>query len=291
MKPLEICNYRVNAQDAVVLCNDRPMDCVDTARKAQIVSKRTFGLFTWIYFYAVDILAHLFSTFKKRQFSETSSLARQVIDDQNKFVKQRNKVAEYVKNNFKVVSQNVKHLDEAEVICFGETHGTYRHMSNNAKVIDALSEPDSDLILVEHDEHLKFRSDQAKYVKKPLPVKGWDKLDEATINEISSKLKLDPMSIISMIFFGRLPEEKVEEMQWANQKIIDDLPERNQHMCKTIEENGVKDRRIYVIAGSGHLSSPKGKMYEGLNKDPQEVAFRETLAYLKGKKYAILIPK
>jgi hypothetical protein len=292
VRPIDLSNYRIDSAQSVVFCGDRPLDCVETARKATAVSRRTFRIFEWVYFYAVDLLAHLFATFKKRQFTEIRALAGNLIADQKKFLKLRTKVSEFVKNHFKVISKNIEHLDEAEVICLGETHGTYRHMSNNGKLIDILSEPDSDLVLVEHDENLPtFRSDQAKYVKRPLPIKGWDKLDEETLQEISSKLDLDPMSLISMIFFGRLPIQKLEEIQWANQKIIDDLPARNQHMCQTIEENRGKGRRIYVIAGSGHLSLPKGKMYRGLDVKPQEEAFQETLTYLKTTKHAILIPK
>jgi hypothetical protein len=291
VKPIALYNYKVDTQKEVVFCDEKPLDCVDTARKAQVVSKRTFSLFTWIYFYAVDLLVHLFTSFQKKQFTVTSGLVGNLIKEQDVVLKQRKKVDEFVKKHFKVISQNVKNLDEAEVLCLGETHGTYRHMSNNAKLIDALSD-EKDLILVEHDEKLSFRSDQAKYVKRPIPIKGWDKIDQVGLNEISRKLRIDDMSsLISMIFFGRLPREKLEDMQWANQKIIDELPERNQHMCQTIEKNRAKERRTYTIAGSGHLSSPEGKMYDGLNKKPQEVAFQETLAYLKTKKHAILVPK
>jgi hypothetical protein len=293
VKTIEVNSYSIDSVNEVVICDGVPLGCVETAKKAQAVSKKNFSFFTWVYFYAVDLLAYLFSSFKKRQFTEISTLVDPIIAEQKTFIQQRKKISDFVKKHFEVISQNVKHLDEAEVICFGETHGTYHHMFHNAQVIDALAEPESDLILVEHDDKLSFRSDQAKYVKTPLPVKGWDKLDEKIIKELSKKLSLDPISLISQIFFGRISTKKLEDMKWATQKIIDDLPDRNRHMCKTIEENRAKKRRIYTIAGSGHLSMPDKKKVDYLNTDskPQEVAYKETLEYLKTKKHAILIPK
>jgi len=75
VKPLNINNYSIDAQKQVVFCDGKALGCVETAKKAGLVSKRTFGFFTWVYFYAVDLLSSHFSTFKKLQFSETTALA------------------------------------------------------------------------------------------------------------------------------------------------------------------------------------------------------------------------
>ncbi len=287
---MEIKNYTVDSVNQMIRCKEESLDCVDLAIRIEQISNKSFGFFQWLYFYAIDILSYLSYSFKERQFGEASQLCKIVLDSQKNHLRLQEKIDRYVRDHFHVISSNVEHINDAEVICLGETHGTFSHMYRNAQLIDAISEK-QDLLLVEHDDNLSFRSDQAKYLRKQLPLKGWDKLDADTIEELSLAMQMDPIDLIGLIFFGEFPIDREEQINWANQKIIDDLPGRNSHMCKTIEENRKPGRRIYVIGGKGHFTPPQNLSENGLDFTPQNEAYKQTLSYLKTKKYAVMIPK
>lgn len=270
------------------------MDCLGAVSKAQVVSRRTFGLFQWCYFLALDLLAYVLKTFKARQFSEIRELSEEMIEAQEIYIERKDKIEQFAKENFKMIS-NVDHLDEAEVICFGETHWNNRHMRNHALLIDALCEQD-DLILLEYDEKYgKREPDAASYVQQSLTKMGWDKRDPSADATDKIGLRLNQeLSLPTLIrrildrVFPRLAKLEEKERDYL-QKVFDELPERNRRLCKTIEENQKKDRRIYAIVGSSHLRPSKEKKNDGINREPQTQAFNETLAYLQTKKYAILI--
>ncbi|MBX7066336.1 MAG: hypothetical protein K1X28_03815 [Parachlamydiales bacterium] len=289
MKTIAINNYNIDAKNFVVSCNNQKVGCVETATKITQLSKKTFGIFEWLKFYAIDLLADIFQSFKEKQFTIVKLHAQKIIFDQNKYLKGVEKVDRFVREHFEIVSKNVDHIHEAEVICLGETHETLSHMLRNAQLIDALGEP-NDLILVEHDETRKERSDQARFVRKPIEVKGWDKRDPELMEELAAAYDINPNDVIMQILFGDKPTDRTEEVDAILQKIVDNLPERNESMCKTVEENSCPGRRIYVISGQGHLKPPTSLVKDGINLEGQKRAFDETLEYLKTKKYAILVP-
>lgn len=275
MRPISINSYLIDSKNRLVVCDGRPIGCVEIATKAQIVSRCTFGIFQWLYFYALDLFAHLSGAFKERQFSETRNLSEIIIKGQEDFINRRDKIQQFAKKNFKIVS-NVDHLDEAEIICFGEQHHMKDQMHNNALLIDALSESD-DLLLLEYDEKTMRTPDQARFVNRPLRRIGWDKRD----------MNREAVEQIELGF--NQPNMKEAERIFV-QKVIDGFPERTLHLCKTIEENYKKDRRIYLIAGSDHLMPPKPANNSHLNMEPHLRSFKQISECLQTKKYAVLVP-
>lgn len=289
MKLVAINNYQIDAKNFNVLCDEKVVGCVETAAKITEVSKKTFGCFTWLKFYAIDFLANFFQYFKERQFSIASAHSQKIVTGQKLYLKTAEKVDRFIRDHFEIVSKNVDHVLEAEIICLGETHETLSHMLRNGQLIDAIGESD-DLILVEHDDSQNCRSDQARYVQKPIEIRGWDKRDPELMDELQALYEVNPIDIIGQILFGDAPIDRSEESDALFQRIIDGLPERNRHMCKTIDANFYPGRRIFVIAGQGHFRPPATMHKDGINLQSQQKAYDETLAYLKGKKYAILVP-
>jgi hypothetical protein len=279
VKSIKISDYNFDYDAYEVLCDQQPLNCLKAAFKVQEVCQTVFSFLDWIYYFCLDVLAYFLRSFKERQFFELSPMVEKIQDAQEKILVQYQKVESFVKNKFKVLAKNVEYLVQAEVICLGESHGNQEHMQNNALLIDVLSEKDTDLILVEHDEEGAFRSDQAKYVRSPVPVQGWDKIDQTTLQKMISILKLPKSS-----------PQREKKLSWVTQKILDDLPGRNRYMTQTIESYLSENKRIYVIAGRGHFSLLKGERIAGYNYQPLEICVQETLDYLKTKKFAILVP-
>lgn len=239
-----------------------------------------------------------------------------------------------VNNKYKVIASNVNRLEEAEVVCLGENHTSQQNRMDNGKIIDELSNQD-DLVLTEFDENLsqeleaewgknhekpdlfklfaedkklskteccgkfftrmflsKFktkeelkkdqidaRTQQAQFVTKPLAIKGWDKRGKSWWDMASS-------------LFTALHLTNPEQLMKT-------LPSRNQNLCKTIDENKKEHRKIFVLAGSAHLtpSSVYGyiqrliRWWIGFTPWHQDKAYSETLESLKAKRFVILVPR
>lgn len=291
MKMIDVNKYYYDPEKQIVLCEETPLDCVATAHKVQA---RSVGIFEWTYFYIVDFLAKYFDSFKQRQFIEVKGLASEIVGHQKAFLKKRAEILELVQKKYRVDS-NVEHLDEAEVICFGETHTNDRHRAVNAALIDTLCEED-DRILTEHDEDGR-RTDQAKYVKHPLKVVGWDLNTDGAIRQLAEASQIQIRSLdeaLRVILFGQFPRRHEIKVQKAVQRVFNELPARNGNMCKKIGEHSLKGRRLYVIAGSDHLRPTiysNTRYSRWLDRRPQDQAFQQTRNYLKTKKFAILTPR
>jgi uncharacterized iron-regulated protein len=88
----------------------------------------------------------------------------------------------FFQEQYKCIDSNITNLEEAEVICLGETHDKETDERKNAWLIDLLYKP-GDVILVEgldkDEEKVSYRevsylASQARFVKKTVKIKGWD---------------------------------------------------------------------------------------------------------------------
>lgn len=229
-------------------------------------------------------------------------------------------INDLVKTKYNIIAKNVKDLSDAEIICLGEAHDIKQHKIDNGSLIDYFCK-DGDLILTEYDERnaksddekfnkltntiIEFlnkrnpnapqrppnentgtlgsqiqRINQAQFVKQPMEIKGWDFHGEKT--KAAHKMSSDP-----------------ENGTESGKLIAADIPLRNRHLCKTVEENRKGGRKIFTLGGLAHFqpssANPIGKKisnwYRGIDRRFQDTAYQETLDYLKTKKFAILVPK
>jgi len=219
------------------------------------------------------------------------------------------------------VITNVESVDEAQIICLGETHSSGYHRKINGAVIDSLYRP-GDIVLVEGEvssEGGKKHSAQISEVKNPVEIRSWDivksesdrKFHEAMSSEITFRFFMN-IGVILASFIGSkilkatygtdyylgavgrgvLPTVSIASLGIKMlRRTYDKLPIRNRNMCETIEEeSGLgKNRRIFVIAGITHFQEchPFWKTIGFSN----EGTIHETMKYLEGKKFAILIPR
>lgn len=99
--------------------------------------------------------------------------------------------------------------------------------------------------------------------------------------------------------FSRLRAEKQFDEARKNsiateeEKIIAKIPERNRHMCQVIQKELSSARKVFVIGGKTHFQEMRPP-FVGEDKDEWRKKYvdhvQETLAFLKQKKFAILIP-
>lgn len=290
MRANEIECYQIDSKTFSATCGHKPLSLYESAHKASVISHRSLGFFQRIYYLALDLLA-TFGFFKERRFE---LIKENVEEIQKIFTKWRVKLAKYVDQHFVRISGNVEHLDEAEIIGLGETHIVDAHRVRNAKVIDDLAAP-NDLILVEHDERREFRSDQAQFVQSGLQIYGWDdrsgESDDAAgrMNTAATAGALalplifvfPPLGIgLAASSFGYFCSQGKRDG-----KIIDqELPMRNENMCRTIDKCRENGRKIYVIAGSAHFEPSE-------TSQEQQKMYELTINYLKDKKHVLLVPK
>jgi hypothetical protein len=161
--------------------------------------------------------------------------------------------------NFDVIAANVSHLEDAEVICIGETHTNQQHRRNLAALVDSLATK-GDLLLLEYDQRKAFRTKQAEFIQTPLLTLGWDQTSEKPLHSL--------------------------------QEIYDDLPRRNAYMTERIAPYALPGRRIFVIAGKDHfLPASPSEQKQIIDRQGQETAYAHLLSFLETKKFVILVPK
>lgn len=285
---MEVRYYSIYPEEKSIKCDGTDVGCASLAARVQKLGLKSFGILDWIHFYLIDF-AHYFSLFTERRFQILSDFVDLVDDHQQKFLDLRYRVDEFAKKHFNIQA-NVDHLDQAEIICLGEIHTNTQHMIMNAEIIDALAEP-KELVLVEHDERHKYRSNQAEYVKSDVRKLGWDRYDPEDIQKIVDARRLDLPKILNVVIGLDYPDWKKEQIREADQEMINALPARNQHMIQTIRSRWKPGKRVYVIAGSGHWMSPKYRFLSGVDLQPQEEMYELTMQFLRTKKFAILVPK
>lgn len=120
--------------------------------------------------------------------------------DSNRLQKQRDEINQFIQENYRSWISNVDQLDEAQIICLGEMHDVEMHRMINAQIIDMLYEQES-ILLVEKstqeiNENLSLSDkeedaiSQAKYVRQPIQVDGWDiEDDEIRIKELGKYVR------------------------------------------------------------------------------------------------------
>ena len=202
----------------------------------------------------------------------------------------------FIRENFQMTATNISKLEDAEIICLGECHDENKHCKNIATIIDATCGA-NDLVLVEADD--KFspgwsrRSEQLKYVKKPLKILGWDVRKGPVCAEL--ELARTEFGIYHSLFtktfrklFSFANYRAIERLTRAEKAYEKDFLERNLHMRRVIDENHSKmepGSKIYVIAGMGHLAFIKDDNFSRENV----LAVRKIHSYVKTKKFMILI--
>lgn len=230
---------------------------------------------------------------------------------------ERDRVDAFAKKHFEIIAANVEHLDQADVICLGETHTEDSHRKNNGALIDMLSQK-GDTVLVETEERRPMWDDQTQYVKNQVELDGWDRRDPSTntgVAKLFTSVALDIISdiflilgIIALFLFSPMAAYVLLPMGFVLgiagmvlakqgvQAVFDDIPERNRSLCERIDEAALSRKRVFAIAGSAHLSPVSASNYNFFEKalidfKPQDEAFQETLASLQKHKFAILVPK
>lgn len=217
------------------------------------------------------------------------------------------------------LNSNVSNLNDARIICLGETHFNRNHQQNNGRIIASLYGP-KDVVLVEAEENVEpnvyqSRIDhQTQYVNKPIQIRGWDIIrpyadwktaasEAKPLIEKSVKLLLGsfiassilksafgvnlyldliiPIVGIAGMFISHLGKVAKENMK--------NLPLRNRNMFKVIDSALKEKEKVFVIAGSLHFEKCDATLRRaGLNNDD---CIDETMRFFKDKKYAILTPK
>ncbi len=308
MRTIRLNNYEIFKDQLKVECDKQELTCLAAAEKVYQISHQTLGYLDSICYSIIDFLARFSKWFKLRQFLIVGGMATTIINDQKMFLEKRQEIESLVKKNFDVVATNVDHLDEAEVVCLGENHISVKNRIDNAHLIDRLCERD-DLILTETEESDPIRHSQAKYVRSPLKIKGWDQLgpstkkglDDACIAAILTAFAGISAALNATFFEYALTIAAMKKGYDALQNIVDDLPARNRSLCRKIDSLSKDGRRLYAIAGFSHLQPVEKEGFfrrlfcKGLfpfaDQNPQDVAYRETLASLQKRKFAILVPK
>jgi hypothetical protein len=318
MRTIQLHNYSSNQIELAHYEDGIQINCLRIASKIENFFSGLGGVLHWIYFTMIDFLAPYIKLVKQEQYAIIENISKILIEKQNTFVSKRAEIKKIIDENYRSVEKNVDHLDEAEVILLGETHTRQDHRKINAKLIDALSEP-SDCLFVEDGESSPHpeQSKQIQYIRKRLTTRGWD-LDElkglnvlifAKMSRVFSLL-FSLVALPATLATGSLPSAVIpwasangilsitffilgmKELKEINDQIID----RNRNLCKVIEKSIGADRRLFVIAGSGHFT-PMSKINASVRilnlfyEDKSLKAYQETIDYLKNKKFAILIPK
>ncbi len=266
--------------------------------------------------------------------------------ESNKLQIQREKINQFIQANYRVYISNVDQLDEAQIICLGESHGNETHRKINAQIVDMLYENESILLVEKSSQEINEESsllcedelinDQAKYVKKPIKIQGWDVeynensikelkefvtasmiyekprasyfLSPFRINRISNDLENNQLSTCSRItslfsfccilcctsLFVKCCTPCIKKYYKKKgyqgfQKIINEVPIRNQKMCETIQNVSETNKKIFIMAGSNHFDFV-GQGLEGIDYGPSNNAVEQTVDFLAAKKFAILIP-
>lgn len=116
--------------------------------------------------------------------NSSSSSAQSAISAESSHLQaQRNKIKQFIKDNYNEIISNVEHIDEAEVVCFGENHYNDNHRRINGEMIDMLYVDEGILLIEKPTKEREGESnrlydlapnEQAKYVTKPIPTQGWD---------------------------------------------------------------------------------------------------------------------
>lgn len=247
-----------------------------------------------------------------------------------------------------ILRGNVDQLDEAQVICLGESHGNKSHCRINANIINYFNLNRSILLTEKakelESEDLSFQSEFEKacteeLIDIPIKIDGWDiQFDKQQMKDIEGFMRAGiihkkprPIHFINGSKLIKLKED-IENSQLSNcertssvfsflctmcctglfvkscnpciskyyeikthkglQKIVDNVPVRNQSMCNSIQKASEIYERVFVVAGSGHFEVVrKGEGREGINYKPSNDAVKKTIKFLKTKKYVILIPK
>lgn len=224
---------------------------------------------------------------------------------------------EFIRNNYDIKG-NVEKINDAQIVLLGENHLISEFRRINGIVINSLNHGSAqDALLVETEPFLvkwepKILS-QHKFVDtKTILTTGWDNtlrgpmtasaatsgalsLLLATINSVrlASSVFYDPTSLFSYEGASSLVAicayaTGVYAGYQIHNKIIDaTLVPSNQSMCQAIEQQLPRKRKIYVCAGSLHLSTIAWLS----TSETQKLAVRTLHHYLRDKKYIILCPR
>lgn len=266
--------------------------------------------------------------------------------ESNKLQIQREKINQFIQANYRVYISNVDQLDEAQIICLGERHGSETHKKINAQIVDMLYENESILLVEKSSQEINEESnllhedelinEQAKYVKTPIKIQGWDIednenritelkefvtasmiyekprasyfLSSSRISRISNDLENNQLSTCSRItslfsfccilcctsLFVKCCTPCIKKYYKKKgyqgfQKIINEVPLRNQKMCETIQNVLETNKKIFVMGGNKHFDFVEQGL-EGIDYGPSNNAVEQTIGFLETKKFAILIP-
>lgn len=234
-------------------------------------------------------------------------------------------VQQLIETHYTVFATNVDILEDAEVICFGETHTIEDHRKHSAMIIDELSQPNDVLLL---EEPAPNQPEQySKYLKKQIETQCWDapvsekdkeellaySLAEEFVQrpscptciEVPENTKIPSCCLItcalsavlcdcicSKIFSSCIRKYYKRKYLQGFQKIIKDCPLRNEFMRKNIERVVSQGKRAFLNSGSAHLRpiDPKRRV-KGIDYTAVDQAVEDTLNYLRTKKFIVLIPK
>lgn len=217
-------------------------------------------------------------------------------------------------SNYKIKA-NVKSLQEADYIFLGETRLSSAHKKANAAVIDALYREGEIVFIEENENNTKEERGnfhcQTKFVKSDISIKGWDVESTITLKDKFSNLLPQMLQgglesgLIATVAMALARNsyhlDKVIAGIWVccqfinfmnifAKEVCKELPIRNRHMFKILEQNNPgPNKKRYILGGTAHFSA----LSETLKQhgfDNTE-AMRELANYLKNKKYVILTPK
>lgn len=263
------------------------------------------------------MITRLLSYFYNSVFGSQPTNEQEPLTEQAN-VKQANVIDNFVKEHYRPMVSNTD-LKNAQVILLGECHYNEQNRKVNGQLIDLLSS-DKDLLLTEYDDDY-YQQQQKKFGEPPkelpLPPKpgepGYDpeliiQYSENVLKEVGRELVGGVDCVDAAPRQAKYVIHSLKKKGWdfnsdkkldywlralrkadLLSRVSQELPQRNRHLCKTIEENIEPGKKIFVIAGAAHLQPSSENPGPGILG--QDEVYKETLDYLKTKKFAILIPK
>lgn len=217
--------------------------------------------------------------------------------------------------HYDIVFSTVSNIQDAQVICFGEVHGTVSHKIDSRSLMDVLR-CNNDILLLEtdHKDRDQMPTDWIEtgcWDKDHLSSRDADVLRKEFryINLANDPCALDLMSLddlnpdrpcalcCRLLCWGCLvtccrPCVKCwafPKAQRQAQAIIDGCIKRDESLRDSIEKASEYYSRVFLVAGQGHLQpSPYSKIldYQAVNASVQK-----TWDYLATKRAMVLVPK
>lgn len=307
-----ISAYHIDNNQFNVTCDGRPLSLYSAVSRVCSIRGRSFGFLKKMYCFFLDLFASI-GYVKRNRFEILKKKVEQLKNPER--TKTLSDLQKFISRHYKKTAGTVNRLEKADIIVLGELHNQDIHRTHNGRIINQLAK-EGDRLLLEYDqrEYNHYSNDRsfrkgcflpAKYVKTKIPRIGWDDRlhrwsdrSRKEMDRLVPQLKAVKKEIIKAKESRFTSERCLKDLQTklkclqtrfsrANYTIYRELPLRNRKMCEVINRNLKNNRRVFVIAGRGHLS-PTSDGRSG--EKHQKRMYMQTIESLKDKKFIFLVP-